>query len=265
MRRKGSAPAAAALTADEVAKRLEEHRKSRPFRGPLPEQLWAEAAELAVRQGVYKTSRSLRLHYGDLKKRVDALMAREPAGSECRVQTAAIAVKGESPAPPSLSCWLSRPVLQPLRNAAWRLSRFAVPECASKWVAFSRLLSRRSSEISQGNPCCRSLHRCASWSPSNRSTGGRALIRSHSCAASGSRKTPFPVASFSFSIGAAQRCARCVTMARAIGWPRNGCRKAGSRVGRRDHRRFTRWKHTRPTFSLRPGTPPRPARQYGGQ
>ena len=58
---------------DEVGRDFAVWRKTRQGRAPIPEELWARAAKLAVRQGVFKTSHALRLNHSDLKRRVEAL------------------------------------------------------------------------------------------------------------------------------------------------------------------------------------------------
>lgn len=81
-----------------LAERFDDWRKSRRSRAPIPEVLWCEAAELARRDGIYKTSRLLRLDYGDLKKRVAAL-TRAQAGDRPASHRSGVAatVHDESP------------------------------------------------------------------------------------------------------------------------------------------------------------------------
>jgi hypothetical protein len=67
-RRQGVPPEVEAL-----AQRLETYRSSPERRRRLPEILWTEAARLARRHGVCRVQRALRLHYYDLKQRVDSL------------------------------------------------------------------------------------------------------------------------------------------------------------------------------------------------
>ena len=56
---------------EQLRRRFEEFRNTRPGHARLPEALWAEAAELAKRYGVNPTARALRLEYGGLRKRVE--------------------------------------------------------------------------------------------------------------------------------------------------------------------------------------------------
>jgi hypothetical protein len=49
--------------------RLERWRKTRPRGVAMPEELWAAAAKLARRHGVYPTARALGLEYNKLKRR----------------------------------------------------------------------------------------------------------------------------------------------------------------------------------------------------
>ena len=50
-----------------VFRRFERWRKSHSGRLPIPEHLWASAAELAREHGVFPTAKVLRLEYGKLK------------------------------------------------------------------------------------------------------------------------------------------------------------------------------------------------------
>jgi hypothetical protein len=56
---------------EQLRRRFEEFRNTRPGHARLPEALWAAAAELAKRYGVNPTARALRLEYGGLRKRVE--------------------------------------------------------------------------------------------------------------------------------------------------------------------------------------------------
>ena len=52
--------------------RLKRWRRSHTGRLPIPEPLWAAAAELAREHGVFPTAKALRLEYGKLKQQVEA-------------------------------------------------------------------------------------------------------------------------------------------------------------------------------------------------
>lgn len=52
--------------------RFQQWRKGHRPRSRLPEALWAAAAQMAQRRGLYRTARTLRLDYANLKKRVQA-------------------------------------------------------------------------------------------------------------------------------------------------------------------------------------------------
>jgi hypothetical protein len=56
---------------EQLRRRFEEFRNTRPGHARLPEVLWTAAAELAKRYGVNPTARALRLEYGGLRKRVE--------------------------------------------------------------------------------------------------------------------------------------------------------------------------------------------------
>ena len=57
---------------EELGGRFEQWRKSQVGRRRLPEELWAAAVAMAGQQGVYQTSRVLRLDYANLKRRMEA-------------------------------------------------------------------------------------------------------------------------------------------------------------------------------------------------
>jgi len=86
----------------EVHRRFERWRGAHTGRLPIPDELWASAAEVAKEHGVYRTAKVLRLEYGKLKRRVQSaapvprttappafleLMAPPAAGlSECLIE-----------------------------------------------------------------------------------------------------------------------------------------------------------------------------------
>ena len=51
-----------------VQRRLERWRSAHTTRLPIPNRLWAAAAELAREHGVFHTAKALRLEYGKLKR-----------------------------------------------------------------------------------------------------------------------------------------------------------------------------------------------------
>ncbi len=53
-----------------VRRRFERWRRNKKHRSPIPEELWASAANLASGYGLAKTARSLRLNYYSLKERI---------------------------------------------------------------------------------------------------------------------------------------------------------------------------------------------------
>ena len=64
----------------EAQQRFEQWRGSQPGRRPIPESMWALAAELGRQHGVYRTAQALRLDSGKLKKRLQAT-AGQPAST----------------------------------------------------------------------------------------------------------------------------------------------------------------------------------------
>jgi hypothetical protein len=79
-------------------------RRSHTGRLPIPEQLWAAAAELARKHGVFHIAKALHLEYGKLKERVEAAV---PASSLRQIQvdehsrTAVLRRRRSKPRPPS--------------------------------------------------------------------------------------------------------------------------------------------------------------------
>ena len=65
---------------EEARGRFEEWRKTRSRMGPIPEELWTEAASCAAEYGAYRTASALGLDSGKLKRRVNpARKARKKA------------------------------------------------------------------------------------------------------------------------------------------------------------------------------------------
>jgi len=56
---------------DDVCHRIEEWRRTRVKRSPMPKELWAAAVGVAADEGVYATARRLRVNYESLKARMD--------------------------------------------------------------------------------------------------------------------------------------------------------------------------------------------------
>ena len=63
-----------------VFRRLQRWRSSHTGRLPIPEPLWAAAAELAREHGIFPTAKALHLEYGKLKQRAEAVGAAKPRG-----------------------------------------------------------------------------------------------------------------------------------------------------------------------------------------
>ena len=58
-----------------LAGRLRQWRNAHPPKTRLPEKLWEAAVQVAGREGIYRTARSLHLDYANLKRRVEAASA----------------------------------------------------------------------------------------------------------------------------------------------------------------------------------------------
>ncbi|RPJ19927.1 MAG: hypothetical protein EHM35_20155 [Planctomycetaceae bacterium] len=59
-----------------VCRRFERWRKGHKARLPIPEKLWASAAQVAREHGVFRTAKVLRLEYGKLKRMVQGVTQR---------------------------------------------------------------------------------------------------------------------------------------------------------------------------------------------
>lgn len=57
-------------TLEDVRQRFEQWRESRKHRTPIPDSLWEGAVSLCADHSIYRISRSLRLDYNVLKRRV---------------------------------------------------------------------------------------------------------------------------------------------------------------------------------------------------
>ena len=79
MSKQGAAPAA---RVEQVRRRIEQWRKTRSKRGPMPEPLWEAAVELAREQGVYATSQCLRVNYDSLRTRLQRRAPTRSAGGK---------------------------------------------------------------------------------------------------------------------------------------------------------------------------------------
>lgn len=62
----------ATISLEEAKARFEEWRRDRKGKAPIPDELWAAAAEVARREGVSRTSTELRVEWNHLKRRMAA-------------------------------------------------------------------------------------------------------------------------------------------------------------------------------------------------
>jgi hypothetical protein len=81
---------------ESVRSRLERWRRNRKHRSPIPEELWASAAELAGEYGLAKTARALRLDYYSLKQRLGP--NNQPISAEAKTQPAFVELVPQPPA-----------------------------------------------------------------------------------------------------------------------------------------------------------------------
>ena len=67
-----------------VRRRIEQWRRSRKVRAPIPDPLWAAAVRMAKSYGMNRTARALRLNYYGLKKRVERQAVAAAGASETK-------------------------------------------------------------------------------------------------------------------------------------------------------------------------------------
>jgi hypothetical protein len=115
---------------DSVRLRLERWRKNREHRSPIPEELWASAAELASEYGLAKTARALRLDYYSLKERLKA--SGQPSAPEANTRPAFVELV---PQPPAISeCTVE---LEDPSGARMRIHRSALEAVLRHGLSYS--------------------------------------------------------------------------------------------------------------------------------
>ena len=90
--RRGRQAAEPPAQVEELAERIEDWRRTRTKRGPMPKALWSAAVDLAGTHGVGAIARWLRLDYYSLKRRAVGDPARQAAETE-EVETAFVELK----------------------------------------------------------------------------------------------------------------------------------------------------------------------------
>lgn len=72
------------VSLDEVKARFEEWRRNRKGKVPIPDELWAAAAEVARTEGVSRTSTELSVEWNHLKRRMAAASEASPKPAPAR-------------------------------------------------------------------------------------------------------------------------------------------------------------------------------------
>ena len=72
------------VSLDEVKARFEEWRRNRKGKAPIPDELWAAAAEVARTEGVSRTSTELSVEWNHLKRRMAAASEASPKPAPAR-------------------------------------------------------------------------------------------------------------------------------------------------------------------------------------
>lgn len=80
----------------DVGRRIDAWRRTRPKRGPMPEALWRDAAQLAQAHGINPIACALRLEYYALKRHVEGVRPPEAAAQPAFVE---VSVCASAPTP----------------------------------------------------------------------------------------------------------------------------------------------------------------------
>ncbi len=75
------APVIIPLELKELSRQIEQWRRTRPYRMPMPETLWTLAANVARQHGLARVARFTRLDYYSLKDRIEGLKQSSSAAS----------------------------------------------------------------------------------------------------------------------------------------------------------------------------------------
>ena len=75
-----------------ICRRFERWRNGHKVRLPIPEGLWASAAEVAREHGVFRTAKVLHLEYGKLKRMVESAAPGAPSPTATFVELAPQAI-----------------------------------------------------------------------------------------------------------------------------------------------------------------------------
>jgi hypothetical protein len=106
---------------ERILDRLEDWRRTRPKRSPIPNSIWQAATLLAAEHGVHRVAKALRLNYPDLKRRAQT------------VAPAALPAKISAPTFIELACGpslvpASAPCVVELENAAGVKMKISLPQ-----------------------------------------------------------------------------------------------------------------------------------------
>ena len=83
----------------DLHRQIEQWRRVRRHREPMPAPLWSQAASLAGQHGIAPVARCLRLDYYSLKERHDALVRTETARAEAQPAFVELALPSAVPVP----------------------------------------------------------------------------------------------------------------------------------------------------------------------
>lgn len=107
-----------------VRRHLERWRRTRAYpRAPIPDSIWTGAVALARQHGVYETARALPIHYGALKRHLEA--ADRTAGARERSRFVEV-----TPMPPTVGGDAVIEIDGPRATVRIRLHGMALPDLA---------------------------------------------------------------------------------------------------------------------------------------
>src|ERR1035441_5460031 len=204
-----------------IYRRFERWRKSHRGRLPIPEALWAAAAELAREHGVFRTAKTLGLEHSKLKGMVKVKSTKPAVRRAPTPPGGGLLGVGGTAALCARSDGVRHRVGRAARQGAHPVER--VHGTGSRWAEPVIV----GVGVIQITPQMR-----ASWLRSNRSMAGRASIRSPGCARTNSGQIPSRDACLYSGAVAGPRSVSWSMTAKGSGWRRNGCRRGDSCGGR---------------------------------
>ena len=83
---------------EQIRDQLNDWRRTRQKRSPIPESIWQAAAALAAEHGLHRVAKALRLNYPDLKRRTEAMTSGGPPLKKAASVAESISPAAKNPA-----------------------------------------------------------------------------------------------------------------------------------------------------------------------